>query len=153
MKYYLLLLLFCLVTTSCMNGEQTTGSAEKELEKLLADFLEGASENNEQMHDRFWAEDLIYTSSAGERFGREDILAGFGADNEENSEDEPAPQYGYEDLQIMVFDDAAVVAFQLVGTVGTGESLQVMNYYNTGTFVNRNNQWRAVAWQATRIPE
>jgi hypothetical protein len=28
-----------------------------------------------------------------------------------------------------------------------------MNYYNTGTFVNRNSQWQAVAWQATRIPE
>jgi len=152
MKLNALLLFFCLIFTSCVNGQPTTDSAEKELEELLDDFLQGASVNNEQMHDRFWAEDLIYTSSAGERFGKKDIMAGFEAENEGNTADGPAPLYGYEDLQIMVFDDAAVVAFRLVGSVETADSMQVMNYYNTGTFVNRNNQWRAVAWQATRIP-
>jgi len=79
-------------------------------------------------------------------------MAGFGTENEENSSDEPAPQYGYEDLQINVYDDAAVVAFQLVGTLETADSVEVTRYYNTGTFMNRDNQWRAVAWQATRIP-
>ena len=140
---------------SCSESQTKSNSAETaktELEQLLKDFLQGASENGAEMHDRFWAEDLIYTSSAGERFGKEDIMAGFGTENEEISADEPAPQYGYEDLQVMVFDEAAVVAFQLVGTVETADSLEVTRYYNTGTFMNRNNQWRAVAWQATRIP-
>ena len=27
------------------------------------------------------------------------------------------------------------------------------NYLNTGTFLRRNGEWRAVAWQATREPE
>jgi hypothetical protein len=152
---YLTFILFSLLFISCSenhNAEQSTETAEAELEQLLDEFLQGASVNNAEMHDRFWADDLIYTSSAGERFGKDNIMAGFGNENEENSSDEPSPQYGYEDLQIMVFDDTAVVAFQLVGTVGEGDSREVMTYYNTGTFMNRDNQWLAVAWQATRIP-
>ncbi|HEY2799027.1 MAG TPA: hypothetical protein VGI85_00400, partial [Chthoniobacterales bacterium] len=36
-----------------------------ELTKLLKDFLAGASRNDVAMHDRFWADDLIYTGSSG----------------------------------------------------------------------------------------
>ena len=148
----ILTLLFLL---SCSNNETTTStsyeSAKAELEQLLDDFLQGASVNNAEIHDRFWAEDLIYTSSAGERITKQDIMTGFEPDSSAAGSD--GPEYGYEDLQIMVFDDAAVVAFRLVGTVGSGDEADVMNYYNTGTFVNRNSQWQAVAWQATRIPE
>jgi|SRR6056297_237891 len=152
---YLVPALTLLLMISCSESQTNSTSAETakiELEQLLDNFLLGASENSAEVHERFWAEDLIYTSSAGERFGKNNIMAGFGSENEENSSDEPAPQYGYEDLQINVYDDAAVVAFQLVGTLETADSVEVTRYYNTGTFMNRDNQWRAVAWQATRIP-
>jgi len=152
---YLVPALTLLLMISCSESQTNSTSAETakiELEQLLDNFLLGASENSAEVHERFWAEDLIYTSSAGERFGKNNIMAGFGTENEENSSDEPAPQYGYEDLQINVYDDAAVVAFQLVGTLETADSVEVTRYYNTGTFMNRDNQWRAVAWQATRIP-
>jgi len=152
---YLVPALTLLLMISCSESQTNSTSAETakiELEQLLDNFLLGASENSAEVHERFWAEDLIYTSSAGERFGKNNIMAGFGSENEENSSDEPAPQYGCEDLQINVYDDAAVVAFQLVGTLETADSVEVTRYYNTGTFMNRDNQWRAVAWQATRIP-
>jgi len=152
---YLVPALTLLLMISCSESQTNSTSAETakiELEQLLDNFLLGASENSAEVHERFWAKDLIYTSSAGERFGKNNIMAGFGTENEENSSDEPAPQYGYEDLQINVYDDAAVVAFQLVGTLETADSVEVTRYYNTGTFMNRDNQWRAVAWQATRIP-
>ena len=140
---------------SCSESQTNSTSAETakiELEQLLDNFLLGASENSAEVHERFWAKDLIYTSSAGERFGKNNIMAGFGSENVVNSSDEPVPLYGYEILQINVYDDAAVVAFQLVGTLETADSVEVTRYYNTGTFMNRDNQWRAVAWQATRIP-
>lgn len=35
------------------------------LENLLHEFLIGASVNDYETHDRFWADDLIYTSSNG----------------------------------------------------------------------------------------
>src|SRR5687768_11693506 len=45
-----------------------------ELTKLLNDFLAGASRNDPAMHERFWAEDLIYTRSAGRRVSKADIM-------------------------------------------------------------------------------
>lgn len=153
MKFLMpLLSLFFIVSCSMSQTEGESDEAVKaELEQLLDDFLQGASVNDAEMHDRFWANELIYTSSAGERITKDDIMSGFEPDT--SVSDMPGMQYGYEDLQIMVFDDAAIVAFQLVGTGASGDSPDVMRYYNTGTFINRNNQWQAVAWHATRIPE
>ena len=45
-----------------------------ELTKLLNEFLAGASRNDAAVHDRFWAEDVIYTGSAGRRRGKADIM-------------------------------------------------------------------------------
>jgi len=45
-----------------------------ELTSLLNQFLAGASRNNVAMHDRFWAEDVIYTGSGGRRRGKADIM-------------------------------------------------------------------------------
>ncbi|MGK7370350.1 MAG: hypothetical protein ACNS64_09040, partial [Candidatus Halalkalibacterium sp. M3_1C_030] len=61
--------IFCLV--SGLSAQQT--EVKEELTLLLNQFLKGASENSIEMHDRFWAEDLIYTSSSGQRYGKETI--------------------------------------------------------------------------------
>ena len=45
----------------------------------------------------------------------------------------------------------AVVAFKLVGTPRNGS--EPLYYYNTGTFLKRDDVWKVVAWQATRIPD
>jgi uncharacterized protein YciI len=61
---------------------------------------------------------------------------------------EPTMQYAAEDMRIQQYGDTAVVAFRLVGTMGT-EAPQ--SFLNTGTFVKRGGRWQAVAWQATRL--
>jgi hypothetical protein len=62
----------------------------------------------------------------------------------------PPTAYTAEDIRIQQYGDTAVVAFRLVGKTGGGEAAVVTNYLNTGTFVRRNGEWRAVAWQSTR---
>jgi hypothetical protein len=127
---------------------------EHELTQLLHQFMEGATVNDPAMHDRFWAEDLIYTSSSGERFGKAEIMAGFSEeDNAEADTDIPSVSYSAEDIQIQVYDDMAVVAFRLVGRTDTEEGMQTDQYLNSGTFVKRDGQWKVVNWQATRVPE
>ncbi|MDZ7717794.1 MAG: nuclear transport factor 2 family protein [Balneolaceae bacterium] len=121
------------------------------LENLLEEFLSGASENNAEIHDRFWAEDLIYTSSNGERVTKKDIMDGL-SENPENSSQQ-MPQYHAEETQIQLFDDIAVVAFKLVAISPNPSGEERLEFYNTGTFQKRNGQWKALAWQATRIPE
>ena len=126
------------------------GSDETQLTQLLDDFMAGASVDDEAAHDRFWAEELVYTSSSGERFGKAEIMAGFD-ENAEPAEAGPATEYTAEDVRIQLYGETAVVTFRLVGT--TQETPPVVSqYFNTGTFLKRDGQWRAVAWQATKIP-
>lgn len=122
---------------------------------MLHHFL--ANSSTKSAHESFWADDLVYSSSAGLRFGKADILAGFdlSADEAEteDSDAEPPLVYSGEAVDIRVYDDMAVVAFKLVGTPTNEDAkTDVLYYYNTGTFLKRDGSWQVVAWQATKIP-
>lgn len=121
------------------------------LTALLNDFLAGASRNDAAVHDRFWADDLIYTGSSGRRIGKADILKDVRSAPAPKPED-PKTVYGAEDIRIQQYGTSAMVAFRLVATTVTPESTQVARYYNTGFFLKRHGEWRAVGWQATKIP-
>ncbi len=122
---------------------------EEELERLLDEFLAGASVNDAQIHDRFWAEDLVYTSSDGQRFGKDQIMQGLAeADGAEEAEEADSMDYSARDTRIRVFDDTAVVTFELVGKT---KSQPPRRFYNTGVFRQHDGKWQAVAWQATRV--
>jgi hypothetical protein len=114
------------------------------LDALVREFLNNTE--SKEMHDRFWADDLTYTSSSGTRFGKAFIMAGF----EKNAESESSPKYHAEDMEIKLFDDIAIVAFKLISNSNDGGQ---KSYLNSGTFQKRAGQWKAVNWQATRIPE
>ena len=122
-----------------------------ELTKLLNDFLAGASRNDAAIHDSFWADDLIYTRSAGRRVNKAEVM--------HDVRNAPAPKptdpktvYTAEDIRIQQYGDTAVVAFRLVATTDTGGTKQVANLLNSGTFVKRNGKWQVVNWQSTRMP-
>jgi len=124
---------------------------DAELTRLLREFLAGASRNDAAAHERFWAEDLIYTGSSGKRIGKADILADVRAPQGPHPA-ESATTYTAEDIRIQQYGDTAIVAFRLVGTTDSGGRTQVTRYLNTGTFLRRKGGWQAVSWQATRAP-
>jgi len=149
MKKLLVFFLFQLVLISTVNAQLSIENDKDDLENLLHDFLRGASENNPEIHDRFWAEDLIYTSSNGERVTKKIIMDGL----DDNNNIAETPDYHAEEIQIRLFDDMAVIAFKLVAvSLNSNGDEERLEFYNTGTFQKRNGQWKAVAWQATRIP-
>jgi ketosteroid isomerase-like protein len=126
-------------------------SPQAELTALVEEFLAGASRNDAAVHERFWADDLIYTGSSGRRVGKADIL--------KDVKGAPPPQPGdpevaftAEEIRVQPYKDTAVVAFRLVGTTSESGRTSVQKYLNTGTFVKRKGEWRAVAWQATKLP-
>jgi hypothetical protein len=121
-------------------------STRTELEQLLHDFMAGASVNDAAVHDRFWAEELVYTSSSGARFDKAHIMQSLA---EAGASDAPLVTYRAEAIDTRLYGDMAVIAFQLVGE-GPDE---VARYWNTGTFRRFDGRWQAVAWQATRIPQ
>ena len=121
-----------------------------ELTRLLNKFLAGASRDDIKAHERFWADDLVYTRSAGVRTNKQEILESVRTGPE--SPGEPATSYTAEDVRIQQYGDMAIVAFRLVGKTG-GDAPATQYFLNTGTFLKRNGEWRAVAWQATKVPE
>ena len=140
------LLLFFVASVSA----QTAPDAA-ELTKLLNDFLAGASRNDAAIHERFWADDLIYTRSAGRRVNKAEVM--------HDVRTAPAPKptdpktiYTAEDIRIQQYGNTAVVAFRLVATTDTGGAKYVANLLNSGTFVKRDGKWQVVNWQSTRMP-
>lgn len=128
-----------------------TAPATAELTRLLDAFLAGASTNDVAVHDRFWADDLIYTGSSGRRIGKADLMRDVRSAPAPKPTD-PKVVYGSEEVRIQQYGDAAIVAFRLVATQTDGDSVQVSKYFNTGMFIRRKGEWRVSAWQATRIP-
>lgn len=124
--------------------------AAAELTRLLDTFLAGASTNDAAIHERFWADDLIYTGSSGRRIGKADILRDVRSAPAPGPSD-PRTTYSSEDVRIQQYGDAAIVAFRLVATQVAGDSTEVSRYLNTGFFVRRKGEWRASGWQATRM--
>jgi hypothetical protein len=116
-----------------------------DLTALLAEFLDGATRNDPAVHDKYWAEELIYTSSAGRRFGKAELMQGVNSRGELPAA-EISMRYSSEDLQILQYGNTAVVAFTLVGT----SAQETLRFLNSGTFVKRDGKWQAVNWQATR---
>ncbi len=122
-----------------------------ELTRLLREFLSGASRNDAAIHDRFWADDLIYTGSSGRRVGKADIMRDVRSAPAPKAGD-PSTVFTAEDVRIQQYGDTAVVAFRLVGTTARGGATEVSKFLNTGTFLKRAGKWQAVSWQATRLP-
>jgi hypothetical protein len=153
MKVYFFIVFSALILLSGSKPVFAQDSSEQQLlTELLHWFMDGASRNDRQVHDRFWADDLIYTSSAGLRFGKVQIMSGFEV-SQQLQEVAPAITYTAHDIQINVYHDVAVVAFQMKGETLNTEGSSIAWYLNSGTFLKRNNEWRVVNWQATRVPE
>jgi ketosteroid isomerase-like protein len=149
------ILLSALLLLSLIPGSQAqTASDAAELTKLLNEFLAGAGKNDIAMHDRFWADELVYTSALGRRKGKADIMRELRAEPAATpNPEEGTTVYTAEEIRIQQYGDTAIVAFRLVATTDKAVAKTVANYLNTGTFLKRSGKWQAVGWQATAMPK
>ena len=121
--------------------------ATAELTTLLHEFLTAASTNDRAVFDRFFAEDVIYTRSAGATIGKSDIMKSL---NQPRSADRPSPAYDADEITVHQYGNFAIVNFRLIAKSGAGAP---QYYRNTGSFVKHDGMWQAVAWQSTKVPE
>lgn len=151
MKRATFFLTIVLASVFSITAQNTPDAAE--LTKMLNEFLAGAGRNDAGVHDRFWADDLIYTRSAGARINKEELMKGVRSAPAAKPGD-PITVYSAEDIRVQQYGDAAVVAFRLVSTTTRSDGTKTVgNNLNTGTFVRRNGKWQVVAWQSTAVPD
>jgi ketosteroid isomerase-like protein len=139
-----------LVIGFAITAQAQTAPAAAELTNLLNEFLAGASHNDAAVHDRFWADDVIYTGSAGRRRGKAEIMKDVRAAPAQK-EGDAKTTYTAADIRIQQYGNTAIVAFRLVATTEKDGKTEVANYLNTGTFLKRKGKWQVVSWQATRM--
>jgi len=151
MKISVLLLLGLSATLGA--AEPTAAPDAPALTQLLREFLDGASRNDVATHERFWADELIYTRAIGQRLGKADILKEVKTEAASKPTETETSTFSAEDIRVLQYGATAVVAFRLVSKTNKAGKTETANYFNTGTFVKRDGKWQAVAWQATKIPE
>lgn len=156
-----LLIFAVLLAGGCAEETPSEKDDYAAITRLLDEFLSGASIGDPAVHDRFWSEDLIYTSSSGERFGKERIMEGLRASGDGQTQPAgPRTEYTSEYVTVRLYGDMAVLTFRLVGTTwsngpeeGTPEVLQRQQFLNSGTLRREEGVWKVINWQATREAE
>ncbi len=81
------------------------------------------------MHDRFWAEDLIYTRSSGRRIAKTDVMSDVRSAPAPKPGD-PTTTYSAEDIRIQRYGNTAVVAFRLIGVTVKDGKREVAKWLN-----------------------
>lgn len=139
MKTLSALILGLLISLPLAAEEQQT------IKDLLTNFLEGASINDVETHERFWAEDLVYTSSSGARFGKADLMHGV-----QQAAEPDGSRYSGDQITLRMHGETAVLTFRLIAESPDG---QRQYFYNTGVLRQHDGRWQATTWQATRAAD
>ena len=148
MRRLLTILLLLALALPCFAAKPSTAD---QLTALLHEFLAGVSRNDNSVYGRFFADDLIYTRSAGATITKADILKSL---DEPPKPDDPKSAYDADGITVHPYGNMAVMNFRLIQHITNKDGSTETNYYrNTGTFLKRNGRWQVVAWQATRVPE
>jgi len=129
-------------------GSPSSGEPKAAITKSLNDFL--TFNRDPAQHDRFWAEDLVYTSSAGLVKTKAEIMQGFAAAAKPGAPPPATPAaYSAEDVLVRLYGDTAALTFRLVARNADGTRA---TFRNSGTLLRRNGQWQVITWQATKEP-
>ena len=138
MKPLLLLLLLTALPAAAAD-------AKKEIPPLLDEFLSKAGDP--AMHERFWADDLVYVGNSGNKLSKQQILGSVREDAKQPAE-QGKETYSADDVLVRQYGDTAVLNFRLVR-----HAKPLTEYFrNSGVFVWSGGKWQAVNWQATRVP-
>src|SRR5258707_15880937 len=110
MRFFLSAIVMLMLALSA-SAQTAPAKDAAELTRLVNEFLAGASRNDAAMHDRFWAEDVIYTGSAGRRRGKADIMRDVRSAPAPKPGD-PATVFTAADVRIQQYGNTAIVAFR-----------------------------------------
>src|ERR1051326_2340669 len=121
----------------------------QQVTERVRDFLSKVPKNDPAVFQDFFADDVIYTRSAGVTVTKADILKNIDV----RAASDPQATYEADDFTVHPYGEMAVVNFRLIMHNTENGKPTTAYYRNTGTFLKRNCKWQVVAWQATKVPE
>ena len=104
------------VAVSAVEPATADDRTRAEITALLTSFLSPEQNPTRAAHESFWADDLVYTSSAGKVTNKAEILASFDEPpkREPAKPAEPEPVYSAEDSLVRPYGEMAALTFRLV---------------------------------------
>jgi hypothetical protein len=141
----LILPLACVAAPKAAFAEDPKATQDS-ISRLLQEFL--AKNDDPALHERFWAADLVYTSSKGDVTSKAEIMKAVSGAKADAGD--PRESYSAEDILVRPYGTTAALTFRLVRHTPDGK----LEYYrNSGTLLLRDGKWQVITWQATKIPE
>ncbi len=145
-------LLACLVLVFTLSAHAADTGAPVSpvvIRELLTDFL--THNSDPARHEKFWADDLVYTSAMGVVRTKDVIMKSVheAADKPATADAKPGPVYSAEDINIRPYNGFAALTFRLVARQPDGTT---DTYRNSGTLIFRDGRWQVITWQATKVP-
>lgn len=134
-------------TTSVTMSAQDAATV-RQVTQRVRDFLVNVPKNDPKVFQDFFADDVIYTRSAGVTVNKAEILKNIDV----RASNEPQATFDADDFTVHPYGTTAVVNFRLIMRNTVDGKPQTTYFRNTGTFLKRNGRWQAVAWQATKVP-
>jgi len=119
---------------------------------LLKDFL--ANVRDPAMHEKFWADDVVYVSSTGKLRTKQQIISSVRAEAAEPAS--PATSFAAKDITVRAYGSVAVINFTLVAHEGPPSPRhegETRHFRNSGVFRRGAQGWQVVSWQSTAAPE
>lgn len=120
---------------------------------LLKDFLANVKEP--AMHEKFWANDVVYVSSTGKLRTKQQIVNSVRTEAAEPAS--PSTSFAAEDITVRAYGTVAVVNFTLVAHEGPPSGPrhegETRHFRNSGVFRRGPQGWQVVSWQSTAAPE
>jgi len=137
------------ITATTLHMSADDSATAKLLEQRVRAFLADVPKNDKKVFEDFFADDVIYTRSAGVTVSKADIIKNIGV----RATNEPEATFDSDDFTVHPYGEFAVVNFRLIMHNTVNGKQETTTFRNTGTFMKRNGKWQAVAWQATKVPE
>jgi hypothetical protein len=129
-------------------ADQAPDAVSQQIIERVRNFLASVPKNDPRVFEDFFADDVIYTRSAGITVTKPEIIKNIDV----RKANEPQASYDADDFTVHPYGEAAVVNFRLIMHNVVDGKPETVYFRNTGTFMKRNGKWQAVAWQATRVP-
>ena len=154
MKIVLMAALTLLLTATPVYTQKVTGKSARrkadtrqELIRLNQELIDALAHGDKAVAARIYADDFVRTSTQGEVFTKEQLLASL-----------KAPEAGvkivFESKDIQVFDygDAAVLVYLSIRHTDNKGEKSDFPYRVTDTFVRRSGRWVKAASAGTPVP-
>jgi hypothetical protein len=140
-----LLATLCLAPISLHATSPNPEDTAQVITQLLGEFLSRV--DDPEMHQRFWADDLIYTSGQGIVRTKPQIVASVAEAASDSAASTARMTYEAEEIRVRPYGEFAALNFRLVVINPDGT-----RWYsrNSGAFLWREGRWEVVTWQATR---